>query len=151
MDVKTGADFCAVPAEDRSITAGERDSIFEAAVEGAGAQWRDAMRAVAKPTDIPMSWPAWTEAMVDDRSCIWVGRPGARGPLSTIDVFSVDGVLLGSVIPPAGFKLSGTWAGGKFYQQTESADGLPQVTVWRIDTKVRAGVTGPSSHFWIRQ
>lgn len=130
------------PAEPRSITEGERDSIFEAAVEGVGAQWREAMRAVAKPNDIPMSWPLWTEIIVDDRSRIWVGRPGARGPLSTLDVFSADGVLLGSVIPPAGFKLRGSWAGGKFYQISESEDGLPQVTVWRIDSKVRGAAEG---------
>jgi hypothetical protein len=130
------------PAEVRSITAGERDSIFDAAVEGVGTQWRDAMRAVAKKSDIPMSWPLWTDVMVDDRSRIWVGRPGARGPLSTLDVFSSEGVLLGSVTPPTGFTLRGTWAGGKFYQVGESADGLPQVTVWRIDSKVRGAAEG---------
>ncbi|MBA2292443.1 MAG: hypothetical protein H0W15_08310 [Gemmatimonadales bacterium] len=44
--------------------------------------------------------------------------------------------------PPTGFKLRGTWAGGKFYQVGESADGLPQVTVWRIDSKVRGAAEG---------
>ncbi len=86
--------------------------------------------------------------MVDDRSRIWIGRPGARGPLSVIDVFSTDGVLLGRVIPPAGFKLSGTWAGGKFYQISESEDGLPQVTVWRIASKVRGAAENGAELVW---
>ncbi|MBA2292448.1 MAG: hypothetical protein H0W15_08335 [Gemmatimonadales bacterium] len=141
LDGDTSRVFTA-PAQSLGVSDSERDSIFEATVEGVGAQWRDAMRAVAKKTDIPMTWPAWTEAMVDDRSRIWVGRPGARGPLSTLDVFSSDGVLLGSVTPPTGFKLRGSWAGGKFYQISESEDGLPQVTVWRIDSKVRGAAEG---------
>lgn len=139
------------PAQTIAISDTERDSIFEDAVEGVGAQWRDAVRTVAKKTDIPRTWPAWTDAMVDDRSRIWVGRPGARGALSALDVFSADGVLLGSVTPPAGFKLNGTWAGGKFYQQGESEDGLPQVTVWRIDSTVRGAAEGGAEPLTVRR
>ncbi len=125
-----------------TITDTERDSIYDATVEGVGAQWRDAMRASAKATDIPNTWPAWSQVMVDDRSRIWVGRPGKQGAVSTIDIFSADGVLLGSATPPPGFKMHGTWQGGRLYQTSETDDGLPQVRVWRVDTKVRGTAEG---------
>lgn len=136
------------PAQSLTISDTQRDSMFDAAMPKVGSRWRDAVLAVANKSDIPTSWPAWSEIMVDDRSRIWVARPGSRGALSILDVFSADGVLLGSVIPPERFTLRGSWAGGKFYQISESEDGLPQVTVWRIASKVRGAAENGAELVW---
>lgn len=120
-----------------SITEAERDSIFDEVIAGVDEEWREAVRGVAKKSDIPTTWPVWSQIMIDGRSRIWIARPGARGEVSILDVFTPDGVLLGSVSPPEGFEMRGTWVGDRLYQRAESADGLPQVRVYRVDAKVR--------------
>ena len=125
------------PAPALSITDAERDSIFEEEMEKVDEQWREAVRGVAKKSDIPLTWPLWSNIMVDGRGRIWVSRPGTRGEVSVIDVFSSDGVLLGTVAAPEKFAMRGRWVGDRLYQPSESDDGLPQVKVYRVDAKVR--------------
>ena len=120
-----------------TIDDAQRDSIYEAEIDDAGEQWRDAFREVAKKADIPGSWPVWSEVNVDGRGRIWVARPGARGKFSYLDVFSSEGVLLGSLVAPPKFEFGGRWVGDRLYLQSETEEGLPLVRVFRVDTGPR--------------
>jgi len=122
------------PASAITITETQRDSIFDAVIEGVQADWRDAVREVAKKSQIPTTWPAWSGVAVDRAARIWVARPGERGEVTTLDVFTPDGVLLGSVPAPAPGILRGTWTRDRVYLRDETEEGLPRIRVFRIDT-----------------
>lgn len=128
------------PATSVSITEEQRDSIFEAEIAGVGKDWQEAVREIAKPGQIPTTWPAWSGVAVDRNSRIWVGRPGAKGKVTTLDVFTPDGVLLGAVPAPADRILGGVWTRDRVYLRDETEEGLPRIRVFRIDT---LGAKGP--------
>lgn len=128
------------PATSVSITEEQRDSIFEAEIAGVGKDWEEAVREIAKPSQIPTTWPAWSGVAVDRNSRIWVGRPGAKGKVTTLDVFTPDGVLLGAVPAPADRILGGVWTRDRVYLRDETEEGLPRIRVFRIDT---LGAKGP--------
>lgn len=122
------------PAPTITITEAQRDSIFEAEVAGVGKQWEKSVREIAKPSQLPTTWPKWSGIAVDRASRIWVARPGAKGAASVLDVFSADGILLGSVPAPDPKILEGFWTSSRVYLRDETPDGLPRIRVFRIDT-----------------
>jgi hypothetical protein len=122
------------PAPTVSITEAQRDSIFEAEMAGVGKDWEKAVREIAKPSQLPTTWPKWSGVAVDHASRIWVARPGAKGAASILDVFTPDGVLLGSVPAPDPKILEGFWTSSRVYLRDETPDGLPRIRVFRIDT-----------------
>lgn len=122
------------PAPEITITEAQRDSIFEAEVAGVGKQWEKAVREIAKPSQLPTTWPKWSGVAVDRASRIWVARPGAKGAASILDVFTPEGVLLGSVPAPDPKILEGFWTSSRVYLRDETPEGLPRVRVFRIDT-----------------
>jgi hypothetical protein len=122
------------PSTTVSITEVQRDSIFEAEVTKVGKDWEQAVREIAKPSQIPTTWPTWSNVAVDRASRIWVGRPGDKGAVTTLDVFTVDGVLLGSVPAVDPGILRGTWTRDRVYLRDETDEGLPRIRVFRIDT-----------------
>lgn len=125
------------PAPTITITEAQRDSIFEAEVAGVGEQWEKSVREIAKPSQLPTTWPTWSGIAVDRASRIWVARPGAKGAASILDVFSADGILLGSVPAPDPKILEGFWTSTRVYLKDETAEGLPRIRVFRIDTTAR--------------
>ncbi|MBK6493581.1 MAG: hypothetical protein IPG05_00510 [Gemmatimonadetes bacterium] len=127
------------PAPTVSITEAQRDSIFEAEVAGVGEQWEKSVREIAKPSQLPTTWPKWSGIAVDRASRIWVARPGAKGAASVLDVFTSDGILLGSVPAPDPKILEGFWTSSRVYLKDENAEGLPRIRVFRIDTTGTAG------------
>lgn len=122
------------PAPTLPITEAQRDSIFEAEMAGVGEQWEAAVREIAKPSQLPLTWPKWSGVAVDRASRIWVARPGAKGAASILDVFTPDGVLLGSVPAPDPKILGGFWTRDRVYLHDETEEGLPRIRVFRIDT-----------------
>lgn len=122
------------PAPVITITEAQRDSIFEAEVAGVGKDWEKAVREIAKPSQLPTTWPKWSGVAVDRASRIWVARPGTKGAASILDVFSPEGVLLGSVPAPDPKILEGFWTSSRVYLRDETPDGLPRIRVFRIDT-----------------
>ncbi len=122
------------PAPSISITEAQRDSIFEAEVAGVGKQWEKAVREIAKPSQLPTTWPQWSGIAVDRASRVWVARPGAKGAASILDVFTAEGILLGSVPAPDPKILEGFWTSTRVYLRDETTDGLPRIRVFRIET-----------------
>ena len=122
------------PAPTVSITEAQRDSIFEAEIAGIDKDWEASVREIAKPSQLPTTWPKWSGIAVDRASRIWVARPGAKGAASVLDVFSPDGILLGSVPSPHPKILEGYWTSSRVYLRDETVDGMPRIRVFRIDT-----------------
>lgn len=127
------------PAPVITITEAERDSIFEAEVAKVGKQWEKSVREIAKPSQLPTTWPKWSGVAVDRASRIWVARPGPKGAASILDVFTPEGVLLGSVPAPDPKILEGFWTSSRVYLRDETPDGLPRIRVFRIDTTGAVG------------
>jgi hypothetical protein len=125
------------PGSPLPITEIERDSIYEESVAEVGEQWSDAVREVAKKSDIPGVRPPWTGFALDGMGRIWVSRPAAGTDVATLDVFDAEGILLGSVPAPHRNILNGYWTGNQVHLRDESEDGLPIVRVFRIDTTVK--------------
>lgn len=128
----------AAPAPTITITEQQRDSIFEEEIAGVNEQWRESVRQIAKKEQIPTTWPRWSDIAVDKASRIWIGRPGAKGEVSILDVFSKEGVLLGSVPVPHPRILDGYWTATHVFLRDESEDGVPRIKVFRIDTTARS-------------
>lgn len=126
------------PAPTITITETQRDSIFEAEIEGVHESWREAVREVARKDQIPTTWPLWSDLRVDQRNRIWVARPGAKGAISLLDVFSAEGVFLGAVPAPDPRILAGFWANDRVYLLGETEEGFPQIRVFRLDTTIAA-------------
>ena len=127
------------PAPTIWITEAQRDSIFEAEVAGVGEQWEKSVREIAKPSQLPTTWPKWSGIAVDRASRIRIARPAAKGAASVLDVFPTDGILLGSVPAPDPKILEGFWTSSRVYLKDENAEGLPRIRVFRIDTMGTAG------------
>lgn len=125
------------PTAPITITSAQRDSIFEAEIERIHKDWRESVREIARKGQIPTIWPRWSGIAVDGTSRIWVGRPGTKGATTLLDVFTPDGVLLGSVPAPDKEILGAYWAAERVYLRDETEEGLPRIRVFRIDTTAR--------------
>jgi hypothetical protein len=120
------------PATQVAITTVQRDSIFDDVVGNMSEQWRDAVREIAKPGDIPTAWPMWTDLTSDATGHIWVARPNPAGGPNLLDVFTPEGVLLGSVAAPADDVMNGYWTRDRVYVRGETDEGYPKISVYRI-------------------
>lgn len=126
------------------LAAGQQDSVFEAAL-----RWAEdtaVMRRAARVADVPDRWTPWTQAAVDASNRLWVGLPGANGPVSVFEVFDPEGSLLGRVPVPDPDILKGIWSHGRVYVRSESRAGLPIIRVFRLDTVLRRPLDGARSH-----
>jgi hypothetical protein len=121
------------PATQVAITVAQRDSIYGDVVENMSEQWRDAVKATAKPADIPTTWPLWTSVASDPTGHVWVARPNPAGGPNLLDVFTPDGVLLGSVAAPANDVMNGYWTRDRLYVRGETDEGYPKISVYRIE------------------
>jgi hypothetical protein len=120
------------PATQVAITTAQRDSIFADVVDNMNEQWRDAIREAAKPSDIPTAWPLWTGVVADPTGHVWVSRPNPAGGTNLLDVFSPEGVLLGTVAAPTNDVMNGYWTSDRVYVRGETDEGYPKITVYRI-------------------
>lgn len=120
------------PAPQVTITTAQRDSIFDDVVSNMSEQWRDAVREMAKPSDIPTTWPLWSEMASDPTGHVWVSRVNPAGGPNLFDVFTPDGVLLGSVAAPTNDLINGYWTTDRVYVRGETDEGYPKITVYRI-------------------
>ena len=116
-----------------TLSEAQRDSLFEDAIATASAQWRDALREVAKRSDIPTRRPPWSALVVDDQNRIWVGLPDDSSDVGRFDVFSPDGVLLGRVSSPAPDLANGVWAHDRILVAAESDLGLPIIRIYQVN------------------
>lgn len=123
------------------LTGVERDSLFEAAIGEQGEQLREAIRAVANPSQIPGNRPLWSALATDREHRIWVGLPGPGADVATLDVFSPDGVLLGTVPAPHPSILEGFWTSERVYLRDTDAEGHPIVRVYRLVTETVRSAT----------
>jgi hypothetical protein len=128
-----------LPPRPVAVTAQQRDSLFEAAMASVQPQWREAMRAAADKSMIPSTWPEWSAIAVDAEARIWIARPGTAGAVSSLDVFSPDGVLLGTIAPPTPGALTGFWTRTRLYLRDETASGLPRIRIFRLEGSDRGG------------
>ena len=87
---------------------------------------------VAKLSDIPGSWPVWSDFAVDRDDNLWVALPGDRGAQTTWQVFNREGVLLGNVPGVGSGVLDGYWTRDRIYVVAEDDEGLPIINVYRI-------------------
>jgi hypothetical protein len=114
------------------LTDAQRDSLYQEAIDGAGPEWRDALKQVAKRSDIPDRRPPWSGLAVDDQNRIWVGLPSDSSEVGSFDVFSPDGVLLGRVASPEPGLVEGIWVGDRVVVESESDLGYPTLRVYRL-------------------
>jgi hypothetical protein len=121
------------PATQVAITVAQRDSIYEDVIGSMSEQWREAIKASAKPGDIPTAWPLWTGVASDPTGHVWVSRPNPAGGPNLLDVFSPSGVLLGSVAAPSDDVLGGYWTSDRIYVRGETDEGYPKIIVYRVE------------------
>lgn len=115
------------------VTTAARDSIYEATINGMSEQWREGLRASTSAGDIPTTWPLWGGFVSDPTGHIWVSRPNPAGGPGLLDVFTAEGVLLGTVSPPVSGLTGGYWTRDRIYLSGETEEGLPKVSVYRIE------------------
>lgn len=115
------------------ITSAQRDSIYEATINEMDEQWRDAVRAASSAGDIPMTWPLWGGIAIDPTGHIWISRPNPAGGIGLLDVFTAEGVLLGTILPPVAGLTGGYWTRDRIYLNGETEEGLPKISVYRIE------------------
>lgn len=117
-----------------SISEGRRDSMFNHAIAEMGPRFREGLLRVAKKSDVPGTWPLWNEVDIDGANRIWVARPNPSGDGHLLDVFSAEGVLLGTVPEPNHPILhGGPWTANRVYVRDEDAEGMPRILVYHID------------------
>ncbi|MDZ4258789.1 MAG: hypothetical protein U0974_08020 [Gemmatimonadales bacterium] len=119
------------------VTDAERDSIYEATISGMNEQWREGLRDATSVSDIPTAWPLWGGIAIDPTGHIWVSRPNPAGGIGLLDVFTAEGVLLGTILPPVAGLTGGYWTRDRIYLNGETEEGLPKIAVYRIE---RTGV-----------
>ncbi|MEO8478751.1 MAG: hypothetical protein ABI542_03890 [Gemmatimonadota bacterium] len=120
-----------------TLTDTQRDSLYDDAMANTNEQWRDALKEVAKRSDIPGTRPMFSAIAVDDANRIWVGLPGPTSDVEMLEVFSPDGVLLGRVPAPDPKILQGTFVGDRVVLQDESELGLPRIRTFTLTRSVR--------------
>lgn len=119
-----------------TLTDAQRDSLYDDALANTSERWRDALREVAKRSDIPGTRPIFSALAVDDAGRIWVGLPGPAHDVETLEVFSPDGVLLGRLPAPDPKILEGTFVGDRVVLRDETELGLPRIRIFRITRSV---------------
>lgn len=121
-------------SEPRKLSAHERDSLYEAAMNDLQEGWREEFRKVAKREHIPDTRPAWNDVVVDGASNIWVFRSGKTFGTEVFDVFNSDGFWLGTVpaIDGEGL-LAGYWTTDHIYRLSQTEEGAPTIKVYRIE------------------
>ena len=85
---------------------------------------------VGKVSDIPRQYPQWLMLSVDADDNIWVQRADASGLAA--DVFTSDGVLLGTVATPFEFNTREHWVGDRLFHTSIDESGRPVVEVYRV-------------------
>lgn len=85
--------------------------------------------------DIPSHHTPWTSIAADRTDHIWVQRNDRTGLVA--DVFSPDGVLLGTVATPFEFHPRDHWTADRIYHPDTDEEGLPVIRVYRIERPAR--------------
>lgn len=122
------------PTKRLPVTAAEKERMIEGMVEGLpSTALQEALRKVAKPSDIPDRSNAWNGVMVDQADRTWVGLPAAKGGAAQYGVFDPSGKYLGEVPFPAS-RPARLWVMGRDRMATleENDDGLPQIRVYKL-------------------
>lgn len=89
---------------------------------------------VAKIEDLPTTYAPWETLTFDGHGNIWVLAAGPSGGTDHFDVFTAEGVLLGSVPSPLRTLYRTYWTADRVYAVVEDeATGLPRIQVYRID------------------
>jgi hypothetical protein len=110
------------------ISEAARDSALHAAVDR-----NEALRRVAKASDLPLTFPPWRTLHHDGEGNVWVGAPSERIQSSRFDVFSPDGRLLGSVAAPFSVYATVAFHGERLTVIDTDADDLPRIRIYRIE------------------
>lgn len=125
---RTGADTVRIitaPGTAAPIPDSLRQSEFKAAVA------REAWIATkGRLSDIPTAYPLWTTLATDKLDNLWVQRGKDGGYIA--DVFSPDGILLGSVPTPFEFDSRDYWTATHLYHVHRDESGIPVIQVYRI-------------------
>ena len=134
---RTGRDTVRVfegPTKRLPVTAAEKERMIEGIVEGLpSTALQEALRKVAKPSDIPDRSNAWNGVMIDQADRTWVGLPAAKGGAAHYGVFDPSGKYLGEVPFPAS-RPARLWVMGRdrLAALEENDDGLPQIRIYKL-------------------
>lgn len=122
------------PTKRLPVTAAEKAKWIEGMVEGLpSTALQQALRKVARASDIPDRSNAWNGMMIDQMDRTWVGLPVAVGGAAQYGVFDPAGKYLGEVAFPAS-RPARLWVMGRDRMAAveESDDGLPQIRVYKL-------------------
>lgn len=134
---RTGRDTVRIiegPTNRLRLTAGEKSKMIDEMVEGLpSTALQEALRKVAKPSDIPDRSTAWNGFMVDQANRTWVFLVTATGDPARFGVFDPNGKYLGEVPFPF-TRLARLWVMGRDRMAAveESDDGLPEIRVYKL-------------------
>lgn len=114
------------------VSDAQRDSAYNVIRDRMPDRFREEFDRVAKKSDMPGTWPAWSGIGTDRENNIWVALPGELGSHTMLQVFNPDGILLGNV-PGTGENLfNGYWTRDRIYLAAEDDNGFPMIRVFRI-------------------
>jgi hypothetical protein len=134
---RTGRDTVRIiegPTRRVAVTPAEKSRMIAALVDGLpSTALQDALRKVAKASDIPDRSNAWNSVMVDRANRIWVMLPTGKASVGQFGVFDPNGKYLGEVPFEAG-RVSRLWVMGtdRVASLEERDDGLPQIRVYKL-------------------
>lgn len=134
---RTGRDTVRVfegPTKRQPVTAAEKAKWIEGMVEGLpSTALQQALRKVAKASDIPDLSNAWNGMMVDQLDRTWVGLPAAKGGGNYYGVFDANGKYLGEVpFQPTRPSRLAVMGRDRMVVLEEGDDGLPQIRVYKL-------------------
>ena len=139
---RTGRDTVRIiegPTRRLPVTAAEKARLIEGMIEGLpSTALQESLRKVARASDIPDRSNAWNGVFVDRASRAWVMLPGVKAGVGQFGVFDPSGKYLGEVPFETG-RPARRWVMGKDRAAAleENEDGLPQIRVYRLETKVK--------------
>ncbi len=107
-----------------------RDSMFHLMVDHFSE-----LRGTASESDVPKAYPLWSAIQQDGNGNIWVARDGPPTGPARFDVFSEQGVLLGSVVAPFVHTGRIRVEGSHVVVIDTGANDLPRIRVYRIDKR----------------
>lgn len=107
-----------------------RDSAFQAQIRD-----RPFLRSAASLSDLPTSYPLWRSLHLDAAGNFWVWARSADPARSRFDVFTRDGVFLGSVAAPFGSASKPEFHGDRVTVIDTDGDDLPRIRIYRIDRR----------------
>jgi hypothetical protein len=90
------------------------------------------MSQLVRESDIPKTYPIWTDVEVDSWSRIWVVLPTASRRRGRWEVFDSTGAPLGRVQAPSSPLPRGHWSNGRYLVTDEDSTGRPVLRVWRL-------------------